>query len=320
MVDLAADPIGTSHARAACCWCRALLVVAQIEQLRCWLCPNCWARQEVHALYVRGQKKDRRCVYVPLPSQVRLYEAPERYVLWGGQAGPGKSRGVRFWLYTRALMMPGYEALLLRENWDQLRDNHTLKMAHEVPSLGGRWLEGDRLAIFGKGSDQSIIHCGHMAETNALTRYVGIEYVDIAPDEAARYPVTMDGVSPLGELSTRARLWGTDRQGRKVAPKWVPVTNPGGPSAQWLADMHIHKTPDFEKYPALRKDYRPEEWTYLPATLDDNPYLGEDYERSLAVLEGVRYEQLRHGDWDVFSGQFFSEWSKRLHVRECVVA
>jgi hypothetical protein len=48
--------------------------------------------------------------------------------------------------------------------------------------------------------------------------------------------------------------------------------------------------------------------------LDDNPYLDEEYESTLSVLNRVRYEQLRHGDWTVFSGQFFSEWTPSLHV------
>jgi hypothetical protein len=83
--------------------------------------------------------------------------------------------------------------------------------------------------------------------------------------------------------------------------------------------MFIDHEPDFEKYPALRGKYRAEEWLYLPARLDDNPYLDPEYETSLAVLNKVRYEQLRNGNWDVFSGQFFSEWVPSVHVAEAQI-
>jgi len=315
------DAPGTRHHRVRCGWCSELLVIGEYEGLRCWVCPTDWPRQIAHALVVQAGKK-RKAVYVPLPAQVPFYESTKKYLLWGGQAGPGKSVGLRRYLYTRALKIPGYEGLLLRENWDQLQGNHTIKMAYEVPELGGRWLATDRMAVFGKGSDQSVIHCGHMAETEALQRYIGMEYGDIAPDEASLYPVTVDGTTPLAELSTRARkvyyeVWGPD--GKKVPavvmPRFLPSTNPGGPSAAFLRDFFIDKSPDLERYPALKEDYDPEEWGYLPASLDDNPYLPPDYERSLAVLNKTRYEQLRHGDWNVFSG----EWTPSRHIAECVI-
>lgn len=324
-VRLHADPIGTAHRSATCCWCQSPLVIADVLGLRCWVCPRDWRRQLAYALLVT-HGKSKKCYHVPLPSQVLLYEAGARNRLWGGRAGPGKSTGGRNWLYHRSLQVPGHEALLLRENWDQLKANHTIKMAVEVPLLGGRWLETDRMAVFGKGSDQSLIYCGHMAETDALTRYLGIEYGAILPDEASRYPLDTDGATVLAELSTRARKEYVDREGRLVDPVFVPVTNPGGPSARWLKDMFIDHTPDFDKYPALRPEfdedgaqsggYRADQWVYLSASLRDNPYMREDYATTdLAVLTGVRYRQLAEGDWDAFEGQFFDMWDERVHVQ-----
>ena len=49
--------------------------------------------------------------------------------------------------------------------------------------------------------------------------------------------------------------------------------------------MFIDHAPDYEKFPALRKGYRPEQWAYIPAKLSDNPYMRDDYaETDLAVL------------------------------------
>lgn len=306
---------------ALCSWCQSPLVGATVLGLGVFVCPQapCRSRQLAH-VQVGGTAKERKALFMPLPSQVPLWEAPQRKVLWGGQAGPGKSTGARRWLYDRSLRVPGHEALILRENWEQLDKTHLRKMEREVEALGGRFFKAERKVEFGRGSAASVIDCGHMADGEAVSRYLSTEYHAIVADEASLYPLLPDGTTPLSELSTRARVIGKDREtGADVPPRFLAVTNPGGPSAGWLREMFIDQLPDYERYPALKPGqknaYRPSDWLYIPARLDDNPYLDPDYESSLAVLNRVRYEQLRNGDWTVFSGQFFSEWSQAKHVR-----
>src|SRR5712692_1298429 len=113
-IDLQTAPLGTPHPTARCCWCATPLVVANVLQLRAWLCSQDYPRQVQHALVVTAQGTDhakllgvskgtRVCLDVPLPSQVQIDEAQAKNVLWGGQAGPGKSHGIRKWLYRRSL-------------------------------------------------------------------------------------------------------------------------------------------------------------------------------------------------------------------------
>jgi hypothetical protein len=332
MIDLELAPIGTAHPKATCCWCASPLVVGQVLQLRAWLCPTHYRDQAALALTATPKGKARQCYNVPLPSQAAIEVSTARNLLWGGMAGPGKSHGVRQWLYKRSLEIPGHEALLLRENWDQLDKNHLRPMEREVARLGGRFFKADRKVELGSGSEASIIDCGHMADLDAIGRYIGTEYGVIVPDEASLYPVNPEGVPILAELSTRARKAYKNRAGVTVQPRFVPVTNPGGPSSFWLRDMFIDHTPDYDKFPALRpvfdaqgvqvKGYRAEDWDFIPARLQDNPYMRDDYaDTDLAVLSGTRYRQLAEGDWNVFSGQFFAEWQETRdgrpwHVRE----
>src|SRR5262249_17696704 len=153
---------------------------------------------------------------------------------WGGKAGPGKSTGARWWLYFRSLNIPGHTALLLRENWDQLIANHLVFMDRELPLLGGRWVEKNKIAALGRGSDEALIYCGQMSEAEAVTRYTGIEYGAIAAEEGSLYPVNAIGAPVLTELSTRARREYLDRDGKLVQGKFEVITNPGGPSSPWL--------------------------------------------------------------------------------------
>ena len=260
------------------------------------------------------------CLNVPLPSQAMFEECQVKNILWGGQAGPGKSHGVRWWLYKRSLIVPKHEALLTRENWEQLEKTHIRRMQEELPLLGA-----EMVGTEARFTNRSFIDCGHMADAKAVSRYLSTEYGTIVCDEASQTPVDSEGVTPLGELSTRARKVYRDLNGASVRPRFLPVSNPGGPSAPWLCDMFIDHTPDFDLYPALRpvfnddgeqvKGYQVDQWAYIPARLDDNPYQDPEYEDTLSVLSAVRFEQLRHGDWHVFSGQFFREWSDRTHVQ-----
>lgn len=320
-VSLAESPIGTPHPAATCCWCQRALVVGQVLDRRAWLCPVDWPRQERLALYVTPKGGQQTCLNVPLPSQAAFEECTAPKVLWGGMAGPGKSHGVRWWLYKRSLTIPNHKGLLLRENHGQLETTHLFDMKREAPAFGAKVVED--VLRFSNGSE---LHCGHMADAAAIQRYLGTEYGAIVADEAAIYPVDHRGVTTLSELSTRARKSFMDVTGATIEPRFMAVTNPGGPSASWLLDMFIDHTPDYEMFPALRpqfdeqgayvRGYRPEQWEFIPAKLSDNPYMRDDYAATdLAVLAGVRYKQLAEGDWRAFSGQFFQEWSEKVHVR-----
>jgi hypothetical protein len=79
-------------------------------------------------------------------------------------------------------------------------------------------------------------------------------------------------------------------------------------------DLFIDHAPDADAYPALAANFDASQWVYIPATLDDNPYIDPAYVAQLATLKKWRYEQLRYGNWRVFSGQFFPDWNPRRHV------
>lgn len=296
------------QSNAVCCWCRQRLV--QHESI--WWCPTdaCRARQREHGLgrqigLGRGKGTKWQWLYVPTPKQVEFDSCPAKYVLYGGAAGPGKSHAARWALYRRALRIPQFEALLLRETFPELEKTHLRRMAHEAPLIGADFVESKRLMRFPNGS---LIECGHMEDSAAVEKYLSTEYDAIVPDEGSRFQP-----KPLLELSTRARSKKPEVIAEGGAKFWI-VSNPGGPAAHTLLDFFIDHQPDFDAYPKLKDEYRPEQWQYVPGTLDDNPYLDPDYARSLAVLSKWRYEQLRNGDWRVFEGQFFSQWTEHEHV------
>jgi hypothetical protein len=286
-----------------------------------WWCRTdaCNALQRRYAIgaKARGGKKDAwRWLWLPLPAQVAVELVKARYVLSGGAAGPGKSTGGRFRRYRRAMRIQGYEGLIIRKTFPELEKTHLRRMAREAElfkahGIPCEFVESKRLMRFPK--TDAIIECGHMEDADAVAKYLSTEYDDIMVDEGSQIDP-----QPLLELSTRART-SKPQVIAQGGARFEVVTNPGGPAHQMLLDLFIDKSPDFDAYPALAALYNPADWVYVPAKLDDNPYIDPSYVASLAVLPKWRYDQLRHGDWRVFSGQFFSEWDERVHVVDLVI-
>lgn len=271
-------------------------------------------RQVKHAQYsVDGRGRVKEWFYVPLPKQTvwheSIYIRELIYFLIGGAAGPGKSTCIRRILYELAKVIPGFHALLLRKTHKDLDKSHIRFMQFEVPQLAGDWKSGDRIAVFKhRGEMDSIIRCGHFEDTSAIEDYLSSEFDCIAPDEI----VTLEE-EPTLELFTRTRSTSEALFALRGLPNPDPDevldgsfvlagSNPGG--RLWVKDHWISKAPDPERYP----NYEPIRWGFFDAKLRDNPYLKGGYVKKIRNMREARRRQLEDGDWDVFEGQFFSDW------------
>lgn len=250
--------------------------------------------------------------YVPTSKGVDYEACPAKNRLLGGAASGAKSHILRQGMLKRALSIKGYEGLILRRTYGELEKSQLRKLAAEVPRLGGVYYESKRLAEFPQTG--ALIEAGHLDDAAALSRWLSTEYDEISADEGSTFDPKM-----LLELSTRAR---TSKLAVKKAggARFNVGTNPGGPAWPVLMDLFVTHEPDWEMFPAaFKKKYRPEDWVYIKALLDDNPYRDEDYEDTLARLSPQRYEQLRWGDEFITDGQFFGELRQSTHARTVAI-
>lgn len=290
----------TKTAGALCCWCSATLVPAGAQA---FLCPTPACRERQLLWAIQQKKVDPKgttsmsYLYLPTPRQVEFHESTAKHTLFGGAAGPGKSHALRWDVYRRCLTYPGYEALLLRRTFPELEKTHMRRASREAPHIDATFVPSDHVLRFANGS---ILEFGHCDNDAAISKYLSTEYDWIGFDEL----VTFDAATAL-EIMTRAR---SSKPGVRAMVK--AGSNPGGVGALWVLDFFIDHNPDRERYPG----YRAEDWNFIPAQLDDNPYRDVEYEQALTVLDPARYQQLRHGNWRVFDGQFFGKWSEAAHV------
>jgi phage terminase large subunit len=278
------------HPHARCCWCAGKFWRSGTV----WVCatPACAARQQAWSVKIGDTY-----VFVPTPRAVEFFEAAHktRRTLYGGAAGGAKSHTLRWGAYRLCLTVPNASVLILRKTYKELERTHFKAFAKDAQAFGAKWVPSANKMVFANGSQ---IEAGHCENAQAFETYLSTEYDRIIVDEL----VTLDE-EPMIELMTRARSSKPEIAKMGGATFWAG-TNPGGRGALWVRDFFITRGPDPDKYPG----YEPSWYAFIPAKVDDNPYVDVDYRQNLAQLPEMRRRQLLDGDWTAYEGRFFGEF------------
>lgn len=225
------------------------------------------------------------------------------YVLFGGAAGPGKSYWLR-WYAIRQLIkwgamynLRGIHGALFSEDYPTLKDRQISKMEVEFP----RWLGQIKDSkTDGLGFHIHEDYGGHVLALRNLddpSKYLSSEFALIAVEE-----LTMNPEEKFHQLRSRMRWTGIPD------PKFIAATNPGQQGHEWVKKRWIDRD-----FPSEEKDIE-DKFVYIPALPTDNPHLAESYMKILASLPEKKRKAYLEGNWDVFEGQFFTEWDKEKHV------
>src|SRR6188768_327994 len=306
--DLVIPADAQVHPVAVCRWCKGQF--RRIHQAH-WICCTeaCAERQLAHAIERNTVAEgDSPYLYVPLPLQVDIDESPVRHLLVAGAAGTAKSTSARWGLYKRCRDVDGYRALILRATFPELEKNHLQFMTRESQLLGDARYVGFQAREM-RFSNGAVIYGGSCDDERALSRHIGAEWDEIQLDEAVTFmPKALNEIVPRARGSEPARV---AMEALGLTPRSRCVSNPGGRAMLYLIDHYIRRAPDPEEYPT----YQAENYGYIGAMLEDNPFLSPTYEKTeLSGLSRARYKQLRFGDWTAFAGLFFDQLDESIHV------
>lgn len=222
--------------------------------------------------------------------QEEFFLAKERYVLYGGAKGGGKSFALRWKSILRRIKYPQSRGLILRRTYPELVRTHIEKIQREIPSHFYKYNQQQHFFTFPNGS---ILEMGACQYESDVLRYAGSEYDDIAIDEATEFTEYQFNI-----LKTTLR---TTRKDLKV--RMFLASNPLGVGHGWVKRLFID-----QKIP----DYR-----FIPASVYDNPFLMEASPEYVEELKNLPQELKRaylEGDWNIYAGQVFSEFRHNLHV------
>jgi hypothetical protein len=193
--------------------------------------------------------------------------------------------------------------MLACEDYPSLKDRQLQKISTEIPPWIGR-MHGDhrdygRCFILTPRWGSGVIAFRNLDDPS---KYASAEFAFILVDELTKNPYEV-----FTFLRTRLRWPGLP----DVHTQFVGATNPGSIGHGWVKQLWMDK-----KFPAewiSPIDYR-SQFAYVPSKADDNPHLDEAYWATLATLPENLRKAFRDGDWNIFLGQAFPEFSETTHV------
>jgi predicted phage terminase large subunit-like protein len=217
-------------------------------------------------------------------------------VMYGGAAGGGKSDALLM-AAAQYVDVPGYSAIILRENFPDLNQPDALIPRSKAWWTGkAHWSERDRRWTFPSGAT---ITFGYLECDNDVYQYQGAAFQFVGIDELTQHT----------EFRYRY-MFSRIRRPESGALASVPLrmrsgTNPGGKGHSWVFGRFIDERS------------RVSGAVFVPAQLTDNPSIdAEEYEKSLDHLDPITRAQLLRGDWDAIAGgRFRAEWFTRRFQR-----
>lgn len=252
----------------------------------------------------KKKKKRAKVIWAPQPKQEIALSYSKVYELfYGGAKGGGKSD---FLLidYTRGINEYGkdHPGIIFRRSFPELEE--LISRSHDIyPRVfpGARFVEGKKTWFFPSGSTLKMRFLENDAD---CYHYTGHQYTWVGFDELTNWPNSF----PYLYMHSCIR-----------SAKGIPVRlrasgNPGNPGHLWVKQRFVDCGEPLNVYldenTGLTK-------IYIPAKLDDNIILQKmdpNYENRLKNLPEHLYLAYREGNWDVFVGQAFSEWTPNVHI------
>lgn len=249
---------------------------------------------------------EQRVIWQPQPKQVEFMSRPEDEALYGGSAGGGKSDALVMEA-TRQVHIPHYKGLILRKTYPQLTEliDKSLKY-YSAAFPEARYNASEHTWRFPSGAK---ITFGSMQHSKDKLNYQGKAFDFIAFDELTHF--TYDEYIYLSSRN-RPNGPGTRCYIRATA-------NPGGIGHGWVKDRFITAgnpmSTIWETVQVVRPDGQTEtkyrSRIFIPSSVFDNKILLEndpDYLIRLASMPEAEKNALLYGDWNSYTGMFFSEW------------
>ena len=235
-----------------------------------------------------------------------------KFLLYGGALGGGKSYflrwiGLKYLLKWAQMGLTDMPIMLACEDYPSLRDRQLVKINKEFPSWLGRLVGKHR--VYG---ECFLLHpeygSGAMCFRNLddPSKYQSSEFAMILVDELTKNPLPM-----FNDLRHRLRWEGF----HTLDCKFLGGTNPGGIGHGWVKALFVDKIYGPEWLPSHDDpiDYT-KQFGFVKSKADDNPHLDASYWQMLRTLPTNLRKAFRDGDWSVFLGQAFPEFSKVIHV------
>jgi Terminase large subunit, T4likevirus-type, N-terminal len=210
--------------------------------------------------------------YRPFPRQDQFHLSTAKYRLFGGAAGPGKTKALLWEAIQQAILYEGVDTLLLRRTFPELEASLLAQFRRDVPrSWYKSYNESKHLVTWNNGSTTRFGYCRN---ENDVYQYQGAEFLFIGIDELTHFMLKQ-----WQFLTSRNRC---------LVPNTIccmaGASNPGNVGHAWVKALWVDDVPPagFERADL----YDPGDYDFIRARIDDNPIYANDveYRRTLEAL------------------------------------
>lgn len=234
--------------------------------------------------------------YLPFAKQREFHYCGAKYRLFGGAAGPGKSKALLMEAIIRANEIDGSTTLLLRRTFPELEGSLLLYFRRDVPrECYVSFNEAKHTVTWRNGSTTRF---GYSQTENDIYQYQSSEFLFIGVDELTHFTLRQ-----WQFLTSRNRCPMKDSY-----PNMAGATNPGNIGHAWVKSLFIDKQPA----PGMdQREYDPSDYAFISARVWDNPIYANDpsYLKTLHQLPDFYRRAFLDGDWSVFAGQYFTNFN-----------
>src|ERR1700694_6278092 len=200
--------------------------------------------------------------YEPFDRQREFHDSAAKYRLFGGAAGPGKTKALLYEAIYQAHLHPGVDTLLLRRRYPALEASLITYFRRDVPRrLYEKYNEAKHIVTWLNGSTTRFAYCD---SENDVYRYQGAEYLFIGVDELTHFTLKQ-----WQFLTSRNRC-----RIKSAKPCMAGATNPGNIGHAWVKALWVDRLPPpgFERTELYNKN----DYSFVHATIRDNPLFKDD--------------------------------------------
>jgi phage terminase large subunit len=250
--------------------------------------------------------------YTPFPRQKQFHTSGAKYRLFGGAAGPGKTKALLWEAIQQANEVDGCDTLLLRRTYPELESSLLAYFRRDVPrSRYRKYSESKHIVTWSNGSTTRFGYCRN---ENDVYQYQGAEFLFIGIDELTHFTLKQWQFLTSRNRCPVKTYSGGRRAGKTAYPCMAGATNPGNIGHAWVKALWVDHVPPpgFER-PEL---YHARDYDFIRARLDDNPIYANDteYRKTLEALPEHLRRAFLEGDWNVFAGQYFDVFDVGRHT------
>ncbi len=232
----------------------------------------------------------------PYPKQIEFFKSTKTFIAYGGSRGGGKS-----WAGRRKAMLlafnqdyAGMQILLLRRRYNDVYENHIFPMQQELYGFM-KYKHDSKSFDFPWGSRIIFGYCDNEKD---VLQFQGKAYDVIIIEEGTQFTQFM-----IQCLTESLRPSGLMKRQNGFTPRMYITCNPGGCGHAYVKRLFIDQ------------DYNdgedPDEYCFIPSTVFENDFLmaaDPNYVRRLEALPEQRRKAMLYGDWNVYEGQFFTDF------------